>query len=241
MHGMVLAAHVAVGAAALLAFWIAALARKGSRPHRFAGRVYLWAMWAILASALPLSLGFFGRGQSLNGVFFVYLLVLVGTSVWVAPRAIHYKREFTAFIGGRYAPVAWLQLSGGFGVVLVGLYFRQPLLTVFGGVGVVLSLRMLWLRRRTSPPAGWWLREHFTAMLANGVATHIAFLGIGLVRILPPEQATQLRDIHLAWFGPLLVSGIVGAWLNLRHRRRFGRPVASGAPTRPAALDQGAL
>ncbi len=240
MHGMVLVVHIAVGAAALLAFWTAALARKGSRRHRAAGRIYLWAMWAILLSALPLSLAFFGSGNPLSGVFFLYLLILVGTSVTVAPRAIRLKQDFTAFRGGLYGPLAWLQLGSGLAVVITGLWYLQPLLGVFGGVGVALSLRMLRLRRLAAAPAGWWLREHFTAMIANGVATHIAFLGIGLVRLLPPDLAAQLQDLHLAWFGPLAVSGVAGTWLNLQHRRRFARPAATGLITRPAALDEGA-
>jgi hypothetical protein len=230
MHGMVLALHVTVGAAALLAFWTAALARKGSAPHRLAGRLYLWAMWAILASAAPLSLGFFGRGQPLTGVFFLYLLVPVGTSVTVAPRAIRLKQDFAAFRGGLYGPLTWLQLGSGLAVVAAGAWFSQILLAIFGAVGVALSLRMLRLRRLGAPPAGWWLREHFTAMIANGVATHIAFLGIGLVRLLPHDLAMQLRDLQLAWYAPLAAAGIAGTWLNLQHRRRFARrPVVAAA------------
>ena len=227
MHGMVLAAHVAVGTAALLAFWTAALARKGSGPHRFAGRIYLWAMWAILASALPLSLGFFGAGRPLTGVFFLYLLVLVGTSVVVAPRAIHLKQDFAAFRGGLYGPLAWLQLGSGLAVVAAGVWSSQILLSVFGGVGVTLSLRMLRLRRQSAPATGWWLHEHFTAMIGNGVATHIAFLGIGLMSLLPPDLARQFQALHLSWFAPLAAAGIAGTWLNLRHRKRFARRLAA--------------
>jgi len=227
MHGMVLAAHMAVGAAALLAFWTAALARKGSGPHRLAGRTYLWAMWAILASALPLSLGFFARHQPLSGVFFLYLLILVGTSVTVAPRAIRLKQDFAAFRGGLYGPLAWLQLVSGLAVVAAGLWFAQTLLAVFGGVGVALSLRMLRLLRLATPPAGWWLREHITAMIGNGVATHIGFFSIGLVRLLPADRAAQLQDLHLAWFAPLAAASLAGTWLNLRYRRR--RPVVASA------------
>ncbi len=236
MHGVVLAIHMAVGAAALLAFWTAALARKGSRPHRFAGRAYLWAMWAILASAVPLSLGFFDQGRPVSGVFFLYLLILVGTGVTVAPRAIRLKQDFAAFRGGLYGPLAWLQLGSGLAVAVTGLWFSQILLAVFGSVGVALSLRMLQLRRLRSVPPGWWLREHFNAMIGNGVATHIAFLGIGLMQLLPAEPAAELRDLHLAWFAPLAAAGIAGVWLNRQHRRRFARrPVVA-----PAAVPESA-
>jgi len=233
MHGIVLVLHTAVGAIALLSFWIAALARKGSRPHRLAGRIYLGAMAAILLSAVPLVLSIFWRGNAVGGVFFLDLLVLVGTSVVVAPRAIRYKRDFETFRGGLYHRLGWLQLAGGAVTAAIGLWAEQPLLAVFGLLGAALSIRMLRLQRLASPPAGWWLRQHFTAMIGNGVATHVAFLGIGLMRLLPHDAALQVQHMNIAWFGPLGVSLVAGIWLNLRHRRRFGsRPQA----VRPAPV-----
>lgn len=222
MHGIVLFLHTAVGAVALLSFWIAALARKGSRPHRLAGRIYLAAMAAILFSAAPLVLSIFWRGDALSGVFFLDLLVLVGTSVVVAPRAIRYKQDFEAYRGGLYRWLSWLQMGGGAITAIIGFWAAQPVLGVFGLVGAALSVRMLRLQSLQAPPAGWWLREHFTAMIGNGVATHVAFLSIGLMRILPHDVAVQVQHMNLAWFGPLGVSLVAGTWLNLRHRRRFG-------------------
>jgi hypothetical protein len=222
MQSLVLAVHAATGAVALGSFWTAAAARKGGPVHRTSGRIYLSAMALILLTAVPLALAFLGRGQPVAGVFFLYLLVLVGTSVIVAPRAIRRKQDFAAFRGGLYPWLAWLQLAAGAGVVAAGLWARQPLLAVFGSVGVVLSIRMLRLRRRSMPAPGWWLREHFTAMIGNGVATHIAFLSIGLIGLLPADLGQRMQQLQIAWFGPLVVSVIAGFWLNLRHRRRFG-------------------
>ncbi|MDB5978015.1 MAG: hypothetical protein JWR07_4775 [Nevskia sp.] len=222
MHGMVLALHVAVGAVALLGFWTAALAPKGRPLHRLAGRIYLWAMGGILLTALPLALSYFGRGQALLGVFFLYLEVLVGTSVVVGPRAVRLKQDFAAFSSGIYPALAWAQLGSGLAVAAIGLWAGQVLLTVFGLVGVGRSAQML-VQRLRSPAPGWWLREHFTAMIANGIATHIAFLGIGLMRILPANLAARLADLHLAWFAPLTVGVGAIVWLRVRHQRRFAR------------------
>jgi uncharacterized membrane protein len=49
-----LSVHVAFGCAALVAFWGALVARKGSRSHRRSGRVFVWTMAAAVLTALPL-------------------------------------------------------------------------------------------------------------------------------------------------------------------------------------------
>jgi hypothetical protein len=72
-------------------------------------------------------------------------------------------------------------------------------------------------RRLTSTPR-WWFVEHYTAMLGNGVATHIAFLGIGLPRLLPAVDGTALH--YVSWFGPLLVAGVAKVLLDRRYRPR---------------------
>ena len=191
-------------------------------------------MAAILLSAVPLVLSIFRHGDPVGGVFFLDLLVLVGTSVVVAPRAIRYKQDFAAYRGGLYRWLSGLQLAGGAITAAIGLSVAEPVLAVFGLVGAALSMRMLRLQGLQAPPAGWWLREHFTAMIGNGVATHVAFLSIGLMRILPHDMAVQVQHMNIAWFGPLGVSLVAGIWLNLRHRRRFG-----SRPQRPSAAPGG--
>ena len=72
--------------------------------------------------------------------------------------------------------------------------------------------------RRATPAVGWWLKEHYGAMIGNGVGTHIAFLAIGLSRVLPKDYANAVQ--LLAWFGPLSLAVIATLVLNRRHPRR---------------------
>ena len=62
------------------------------------------------------------------------------------------------------------------------------------------------------------MTQHYTAMIGNGIATHIAFLGIGLLRLLPSVNGTVLH--YLSWFGPLAVAIIAKVVLDRRWEPR---------------------
>ena len=53
-YQMLVIAHIAAGSVALLTFWTAAIARKGSSIHKAVGKGYLLSMLGILATALPM-------------------------------------------------------------------------------------------------------------------------------------------------------------------------------------------
>lgn len=243
MHGVALALHTAIGAAALLSYWTAALARKGGRLHRGAGRVYLWGMAGILLSALPLALAYFGEGQALTGVFFLYLMILVGTNLVQAPRAVRLKQDFAAYRSGAYPLIAWLLIGAGMATAAAGQILgsgRGPaLMAAFGLVGAFRGYNMLRLRRAAQPQPGWWLREHYMAMIGNGVATHIAFLSIGLVKLFPGGIGQYLVDLNLSWFGPLATGLAAIAWLNRRYRNRFAARRQAVVSPLPALAERG--
>ena len=62
-------AHIAAGSIALLTFWIAAIARKGSPMHKRIGKYYLMAMIGIVATALPMALVFWPAVALGIGIF----------------------------------------------------------------------------------------------------------------------------------------------------------------------------
>jgi hypothetical protein len=80
---------------------------------------------------------------------------------------------------------------------------------------------------RPSEPK-WWLKEHFGAMVGNGVATHIAFLSIGLPKLLPMFAGPVLQN--LAWLGPLSLALVARVLLD----RKYMKPRAAAASGTPA-------
>lgn len=226
--------HAVTGTLALLCFWTAAALRKGSSRHRLVGRLYLLAMLAVVLSSIPLVWRRWLDGQLVAAAFFAYLLVLVVTGVWTAWRAIRDKHDPHAYTGGVYHALAVACLLAGLGVLALGLRHGQPLLTGFSLVGLYVGVDMLLRVRRLRARPLWWREEHYTAMLGNGVATHIAFLAIGLPRLLPMLDGTVLH--YAAWFGPLLVALAAKLWLDRRCHRAESRRQTSPSSNQPSPV-----
>lgn len=197
-------AHIGVGVLALVTFWIAGLTRKGSPIHKGAGKAYLATMAAVIVSAVPLTVSIALTRSAPFGAFLAYLLVITGTGVWLAWRAIRDKRNFAAYTGRVYHGLAWLNLASGAGVLALGLVRHSMLLGGFSLIGVIGGIGMLRFARKQPDDPRWWLAEHLGAMLGNGVATHIAFLAIGLPRLIPALDTPGY--VYVGWFGPVLVA-----------------------------------
>jgi uncharacterized membrane protein len=226
--------HGLIGLVALLSFWTAGLAAKGRPVHRAAGKVYLLAMVAMIVSALPLSWRVATQVHWVAGVFVAYLEVIVTTSVWASWRAVRDKRDWAAYTGRVYHALAWLNVVSGLAVLVVGLFITTKMQAIFVGfsmIGLLGGAAMLRFARTRPADPTWWLGEHFGAMIGNGVATHIAFLSIGLPKVLPMLAGPVLQNI--AWLGPLTVAVIARVLLNRKYRSKAmpakttGRPVAA--------------
>lgn len=207
-YQMLVAVHAGIGAIALASFWSAAFLRKGSPLHRRAGQVFLLAMVGIIATGMPMAAyAWLVRDRPVTAAFLGYLLVITATGVWSSWRAIRDKHDVARYTGPVFVGFAALSLLCGFAVLALGLQVNAPLLIGFSAVGLFTGVDMLrkrYTRERLAARPRWWIIEHYTAMLGNGIATHIAFLGIGLPRLLPGVDGTALH--YTAWFGPVVVA-----------------------------------
>lgn len=230
-YQIVLTAHIAAGCVALLTFWSAAIARKGGGLHRRIGQAYLLAMCGVLLSACVTAAAAFSRGQTITGTFLAYLVVITGTACWTAWRAPRSKRDVGSFYHRGYAALAVANILAGLLVFGYGLQIGNVLLMGFCWIGILGGAGMLHRWRQRERPLNWWLREHFQAMLGNGVATHVAFLSIGVNRM---AQAAGLSIPEFApWFAPVAVALLAGIWLDRRYPAKWRHPQGKNEP-RPA-------
>jgi hypothetical protein len=218
LYSILTVIHVGLGFAALLSFWSAGLARKGSPVHKAAGKIYLGSMAALLGAALPMSFTVLAARGAVTGGFLLYLLVIATTSVWSAWRAIRDQRDWARYTGPVYRSLMWLNLISALAVAGLGLFLAQQLqlvIVAFSGIGLITFVQMRRFARRAPDDPRWWLREHLNAMLGNGVATHIAFLAIGLPRLVPALANSTWT--HVAWLAPLGIAALAGLWLTRRY------------------------
>lgn len=223
IYQAIVVTHVAIGAVALACFWMAALLRKGSVVHRRAGQVYLLAMVGICITGAPLAGSRFLDGNVVTGAFLSYLLLLLLVATWSGWRAIRDKHDVARYTGPVYVLGAWLLLGAGAAMMGLGIYKASPLIAGFSVIGLYAGVDSLRRRRRMGGHPRWWLREHYAAMFGTGIATHIAFLAIGLPRLLPMLDGPVLH--YAAWFGPLLVAQVA----KLVQDRRFRAPAVVSA------------
>jgi hypothetical protein len=222
--------HIALGVLALATFWTAGLAKKGSPLHKVAGKVYLGAMAGLLAAALPMSFYVLAARGAVTGGFLLYLVLITTTSVWSAWRAIRDKRDWARYTGPVYRVLMLLNLVGALGVVALGLFFAQHMQLVivsFSLIGFIGFAQMWRFSRQAPSDPRWWLREHLNANLGNGVATHIAFLAIGLPRLVP--ALANPVWVNIAWLAPLVVAAVLGVWLSRKYVPKRAAPSGSAA------------
>lgn len=210
--------HAAVGTTALVTFWISGISRKGSLIHKASGKIYLLAMLGILLSAFPMATYIMINKSQVVGGFLIYLLIITTTSVWNSWRAIGDKRDWKKYTGPVYKTLMVLNLLSGLAIAGIGLFLAEQMqlvITSFSLIGLLGSYQMYQFQRVAPDEPRWWMREHIRAMVGNGVATHIAFLQIGLPKILPIISGPVL--VNVAWIGPLVVAVFGGMYLTRKY------------------------
>lgn len=218
-HDHFLWVHIGAGGLALVLFWAAMLSVKGSTRHRRAGRPFLVAMLATVATVplvvlnrpVPFDPGWI--------VALVYLSLCVGTVVTLAWTAIRWKDRPERFRGLHFRLLGPLLAALGAVVLAAGLAKGDPVAAVLSWVGLAFGTAMIAFARSRAPlHPRWWLSWHVNAVLGLFTAVH-GTLGFVAWRALAAPEAT--RADAAAWHAGVLVIALL---MRVVIGRRRGLP-----------------
>lgn len=228
-----LALHIASGIVAFICAPIALLTTKGGRTHRKWGKVYFWAMAAVAASALFLSILLPILFLALVAVFSFYaafsgyrVLSLKDLSRGGRARVIDWAAALITFISSAaLAAIGTIRPH-----MLSGLPRLVPI--VLGCIGMLLGGRSILLFVRPPSDKQFWWFEHMGGMIASYIAAVAAFSVVNL--------GPLFGNAWWVWLWPVIVGvPTIRVWKSY-YRKKFsarqGAPAVAGSAGFNSAL-----
>jgi hypothetical protein len=205
--------HILIGTAAVLLYWTALLARKGSPWHQRWGKRFFLVLLAVAASVGPLLLLRPGPFDPAYGVQFVYLALCLVTVAMVSWTAIAWKGDLERFRGRLFKGLGAAILLMGLVVMGAGVAGGSMLTVVFSWVGLVYGaamLRFAFLRSPVHPR--WSMIWHLNGVCGLFNAVHGNLLAVLWRWLVEPaagegvQLALQVFTVAVAlalrlWFG----------------------------------------
>jgi hypothetical protein len=240
LHTTLLYLHIALGALALIVYWLPIVSRKGGRLHIQAGKLFYYLMLLVAASGMLMSgialydpLSIYANGRQLTNeqisnflvwrIPFSQFLLLLSLLTWVSVRhaiGVLKARDNRRLLRGiRYQGPVWLMYPVALYVLYQGLSIGMPLLIIFAIVSLstATTISMYVFKQAVSPRA--WIIEHFTAMVGSGIAVYTAFFAAGGRRLLAELLPGNWQLV--SWLAAPTIGIIVLISLSGYYKRRY--------------------
>lgn len=245
-HTTLLYLHIALGAITLLLYWLPVIARKGSKLHINAGKVFYYLMLVVSSSGIVMSLmglydpvGIYTAGKQMTSEQIARMLVwrvpvsqfllLLSLLTWVTVRhaigVLKARNERAILRRWFYQGPVWLMFPAAFYVAYQGITVGMPLLIIFSVVSfITASTICLYVYKKEVKPRAW-IIEHFSAMVGAGIAVYTAFFAAGGRRMLAeflPEQWQLVSWLAAPVIGVtamILLSGYYKRKYKVQHNK----------------------
>ena len=220
MHGadpmwmrVLLGVHIAAGASSFLFAPVALVTAKGGKQHRRWGKVYLWSMGVVAATALPMAL--------YRPVLFLALVAVFSFYACFSAWRVLALKDLTK--GGHAKPIDWAAAVITFvtSACLVGFGAFKPAIVqnmgivaiVFGLIGMSLAVgqmkNFLW---KPTEKMFWWY-THLGNMIGSYIAAWSAFSVVTLTRV--------IGNHWYVWLWPSMVGIPAISLTTAYYRRKF--------------------
>ena len=230
---LTLTVHILFGTLGVFFFWRALLARKGSAPHRAAGKRFFIILLMVAASVGPVLFLRplpFDPGHVVQFAYLALCLVTVTTIGWTA---IRWKADPERFRGRHFKILGPVLALLGTLVLAAGLAKGDPVAAVLSWVGLAYGsamMRFAWMRKPLHPL--WWLNWHLNAVCGLFTAVHGTLLFVLWRWAAAPDASRMVTaSFHIG----VLVVAIA---LRLAYGRQRGVPLRFAASPTGTPLRQ---
>ena len=240
IHTTLLYLHIALGAVALLLYWLPVIARKGSKLHINAGKVFYYLMLIVSGSGIVMSLlglydpvGIYTAGRQMSAeqiqrmlvwrVPLSQFLLLLSLLTWVTVRhaigVLRAKADRSLLRRWSYQAPVILLFPTALYVAWQGITVGMPLLIIFASVSLVTAttISLYVYKKEVSPRA--WIIEHFSAMVGSGIAVYTAFFAAGGRRMLAELLPENWQLV--SWLAAPAIGAIVLITLTGYYKRKY--------------------
>lgn len=240
IHTTLLYLHIALGAIALLLFWLPIIARKGGKLHISAGKAFYLIMLIVSGSGIIMSLigladpvGIYVNSKPLSSeqiegmmrwrIPFTYFLLLLSLLTWVTVRhaigVLRAKANRSMLRSWRYQGPVLLMFPSAVFVGIQGISIGMPLLIIFAAVSFFTATTIsLYVYRATVAPRAW-IIEHFGSIVGAGIAVYTAFFAAGGRRVLSQWLPGEWQLV--SWLAAPVIGITILATLTGYYKRKY--------------------
>lgn len=240
LHTFLLYLHIALGAVALLLYWLPIIVRKGSKLHISAGNIFYYIMLLVSGSGVVLSLlgladpvAIYAAGKQLSAeqiqrmlvwrVPLSQFLLLLSLLTWVTVRhaigVLRTKHNRALLRRWNYQGPVLLLYPTALYVAWQGLTVGMPLLIIFACVSLITATTISWYVYKTAVSPRAWIIEHFSAMVGSGIAVYTAFFAAGGRRLLAQWLPGDWQLI--SWLAAPVIGTVVLISLKGYYKRKY--------------------
>ena len=210
--------HAAIAVFAFLAFWTAALTKKGSPVHRLAGKFYFAIVVVILLSVIPMMIITIQTRNYKQLILLGYLSLLVITASFVALQAIRKKKSIKNYHNWVFKFLGSALSLYSLSILIIGLISTSFLIIVFSSVGITLGTSMWASLFKKNQSPGWHLRQHLNGISVNFAATHGSILRFIMKNLFGVTDSPELNTVCQT--SMIVLALLLRIWLGRMYFKR---------------------
>lgn len=239
-HTSLLYLHIALGAVALLLYWLPVIARKGSKLHINAGKAFYYTMLVVSSSGIVMSLmglydpiAIYTAGRQMSAeqvqrmlvwrVPFSQFLLLLSLLTWVTVRhaigVLQAKSDRAMLRRWFYQGPVLLLFPTALYVAYQGITVGMPLLIIFAVVSLITATTISFYVYKAEIQPRAWIIEHFSSMVGSGIAVYTAFFAAGGRRMLAEILSGQWQLV--SWLAAPVIGLTALILLTGYYKRKY--------------------